>query len=322
MEERIDFLVDEKPRSSGVAFAVTVSLAIHTLLIIYVIHAYHPSASRQLATPIVRYVELMRQNPRQFTEAPGKKVATAPLNAPFSDANRKASMPTPTGPEKTVTPGEGNRVFTPPPQRSTGDNRQPSPSAPAIQQSPAAPQPPAGAAPAEEPNNNSASSLAFRKPQPQAVPANAADWRNAIRQAAQSGSGGSGPRGMDLNGAGGGEKGFAESGPLSFETQWYDWGDYAESMVSRIRVNWYANMPDLIKTGMKGVVTIRFTIHRDGHLTDIVILNSSGIPPYDAGAKHAIELSSPLRPLPKDFPNETERVTCMFYYNMELPKDR
>jgi hypothetical protein len=58
--------------------------------------------------------------------------------------------------------------------------------------------------------------------------------------------------------------GFVDYGPISFDTQWYDWGDYAEGMVSRIRVNWYSNMPHLISTGLKGVVTIRFTIHRDG----------------------------------------------------------
>jgi TonB family protein len=127
-------------------------------------------------------------------------------------------------------------------------------------------------------------------------------------------------QGPDLNGAAGGEKGFAQDGPLSFESQWFDWGDYAEGMVSRIRVNWYSNMPHLIQTGLKGVVTIRFTIHRDGSITDVIILQSSGVPPYDFAAKKGIELSSPLNPLPTNFPNDTERVTAMFYYNQEIPK--
>ena len=78
-------------------------------------------------------------------------------------------------------------------------------------------------------------------------------------------------------------------------------------------------MPQLLQTGLKGVVTIRFTIQRDGRLTDLTILNTSGIPPYDFAARKAIELSSPLNPLPKDFPNATERVTCMFFYNQEPP---
>ena len=90
-------------------------------------------------------------------------------------------------------------------------------------------------------------------------------------------------------------------------------------MVRRIRVNWLSIMPDLIKTGMKGHLTVRFTIHRDGHLTDIVILESSDRPPYDFAAKKALEMSSPLNPLPKDFPNDSERVTAMFFYNEEPP---
>jgi TonB family protein len=90
-------------------------------------------------------------------------------------------------------------------------------------------------------------------------------------------------------------------------------------MVSRIRVNWYANMPQLIRTGIAGVVTIRFTIQRDGRITDVAVLKSSGHPPYDFAARKAIELSSPLAPLPKNFPNPNERVTAMFYYNMQIP---
>ena len=145
------------------------------------------------------------------------------------------------------------------------------------------------------------------------------DWRNAIREVGKVAS--LGGDGIDLSQITGGDKGYAEQGPLSFETQWYDWGDYAQSMVSRIRVNWYANMPQIIRTGMKGVVTIRFTIHRDGRISDVTILQTSGVPPYDQAAKKAIELSSPLKPLPRDFPKPYERVTAMFYYNMEIPRD-
>ena len=90
-------------------------------------------------------------------------------------------------------------------------------------------------------------------------------------------------------------------------------------MVSKIRVNWYANMPQLIRTGIGGVVTIRFTIQRDGRITDVTLLKSSGHPPYDFAARKAIELSSPLNPLPADFPNRDERVTAMFYYNTRIP---
>ena len=143
------------------------------------------------------------------------------------------------------------------------------------------------------------------------------DWRNAIREVkGPMGGGGGGP---DF-GEPGGERGNAEQGPISFETSWYDWGPYAQSMVSKIRVNWYANMPQLIRTGMQGVVTIRFTIQRDGRITHLEILDTSTVPPYDYAARKAIELSSPLNPLPKDFPNAYERVTAMFFYNKRVPE--
>jgi TonB family protein len=74
------------------------------------------------------------------------------------------------------------------------------------------------------------------------------------------------------------------------------------------------------RTSPPSLVTIRFTIHRDGTITDVTILQSSGVPPYDFAAKKGIELSSPLNPLPKNFPNDSERVTAMFYYNSEPPK--
>jgi TonB family protein len=169
--------------------------------------------------------------------------------------------------------------------------------------------------------NNDAFSYRESRTQPvqqaSALATGAIDWKSAIREAGKPVNIGS-PDGVD-NATIGGDKGLAEQGPLSFETQWYDWGDYAQSMVARIRVNWMNVMPDLLRTGMQGVVTIRFTIHHDGQITDVTILNSSGIPPYDFAAKKAIENSSPLNALPKDFPMPTERVTAMFYYNLDPP---
>ena len=223
----------------------------------------------------------------------------------------------PTGEQPTLRPGDGSHIFTP--KSSPSQPQPPSPS----QQAANAAQQQQQAAPAPAPSSLSQapSTLAYRQPA-QANPTGPVNWRSAIKEVGKVASLGGGQQGYDINGAAGGEKGFAQDGPLSFESDWFNWGDYAEGMVSRIRVNWYSNMPHLIQTGLKGVVTIRFTIHRDGTITDVTILQSSGIPPYDFAAKKGIELSSPLNPLPKDFPNETERVTAMFYYNQELPKNR
>lgn len=56
--------------------------------------------------------------------------------------------------------------------------------------------------------------------------------REAARDAAARGSGQEGAGFPNPDG------GFVDSGPLSFDTTWYDWGPYAAEMVRRIRLNW------------------------------------------------------------------------------------
>jgi TonB family protein len=315
-EERFDLIVEEDERPGGVPYSVVVSVILHIAFVIFLIRNMHPVTEANVAAPIVHYVELMRQNPQQFVEAPGAKLKMKPsANAPMSDANRRAASPEATGAQPTTRPGDGSAVWTPPNQKR-GGQAQPQ-QRPQQQQQAAAPQM------TPQMSSTQANAASFRQPvQQMAAAAGPIDWRNAIRDAAKSHPVGSG-EGFDLGQGGGGEKGYtAEAGPLSFETQWFDWGDYAESMVSKIRINWYGIMPDLIKTGLKGVVTIRFTIHRDGRISDITILKSSGVPPYDNAAAKSLEASSPLKPLPADFPKDSEHVTAMFYYNMEIPAAR
>jgi len=73
VEERIDLdaIVEQRPRRDGISAAIVASVIFHTLLIIWFVTHYHPVAESDLvSTPISHYVELMRQNPRDFTEAP------------------------------------------------------------------------------------------------------------------------------------------------------------------------------------------------------------------------------------------------------------
>ncbi len=328
MNEQIDLVVvtEEKSKTGGLSIAVIFSLVLHSTFIVWFLTRPQAITPVDVSRPMVRYVELLKQNePREFVEAPGQESQKkAPLTAPLSDKNRTASMPEPTGATPTTRPGDGSsRIYTPPvdprpraqqqvraqqPQQAQQAQRgqQGNPSETAL----TAPQTVDSARAA------AASNETFAYREPAKASAAAIDWRSAVKSVRGPIGGGDG---IDLGNVGGGERGYAEQGPLSFETSWYNWGDYAQSMVSRIRVNWYANMPQLIRTGIAGVVTIRFTIQRDGRITDVAIIKSSGHPPYDFAARKAIELSSPLNALPKDFPNPNERVTAMFYYNQQIP---
>ncbi|HEX7155010.1 MAG TPA: TonB family protein [Thermoanaerobaculia bacterium] len=331
MEEQLDLLVREK-RRGGFSLAVPVSLVLHTLIMYWFFTGTRSVEKPAEQPPIARYVELMRQNPqnpqnvREFTEAPGPAIQNAPSpdapspDAPFSDKNRKASTPNPTGDQPTRRPGDGSGGYTPPmPQRGAPPSPAPQQAEQPGQQSQQQPEPQQTVA--ETPSSSSSS---WKQPsEPRATAASVVggvDWRKAITDVGRNTPAGNNIRGFDAGTPGsGGDAGTADAGPLSFETQWYDWGDYANSMVSQIRYHWYQNMPQIIRTGMKGVVTIRFTIQRSGQITNIELLQSSGVPPYDFAARKAIQLASPLKPLPADFPNPTERVTCMFYYNTPIP---
>lgn len=318
-DDQIELLIDDAPRRSGVSLAVIASIILHSLLIIYVVRSYHPISNGDAAPPIAHYVQLIRQDPRQFTEAPGPNVDSAPLTAPWSDRNRRASTPQPTGDHTTSRPGEGG-LYSPRTPVSTPATTEAPPREAAEQASAKQDGVARGVNGTSAARPAEATSPTFTyKPSPQGGAAGAINWRNAIREVGKVASLGGEQQSLDLGNGAGGEKGYAKDGPISFESQWYDWGQYAESMVSKIRVNWYGNMPQIIQTGLKGVVTIRFTIHRDGRLGEITILSSSGVPPYDFAAKKAIELASPLNPLPADFPNATEHVTAMFFYNQEPP---
>lgn len=113
--------------------------------------------------------------------------------------------------------------------------------------------------------------------------------------------------------------GQVDLGPLSFDTQWYDWGPYAAEMLRRIRYHW--RIPELAQMGVPGVVRIRFYIEKDGRVTGLTILRESSHPPMDFAARDAILNASPLPPLPKEVGVEREGVIITFYYNTRPPED-
>lgn len=297
-------LLTETPQKRGTTIFVIVSVIVHgAILLLLALRRPEPAASP--SQPIPRFVELLRQQPASFEEAPGPARESARLDASYSNANRRASTPRPWGSERTLRPGDGESMYRPADQRASSGSA----ATPGAEQQTQSSQVDPSMSPTE---NSTRETKAVA-----AAGAEGINWKSAIQQIGKVAS--LGGEGLDP-GSLGGDAGFAESGPISFETQWFEWGDYAEGMVRRIRVNWYANMPAIIRMGVKGFVVYRFTIQRGGRITDITLLKSSDVPPFDFAARKALELSSPLAPLPADFPNSSERVTAAFYYNLEPPK--
>jgi len=66
--------------------------------------------------------------------------------------------------------------------------------------------------------------------------------------------------------------------------------------------------------GVTGVAVVKFTIQRDGRLTDVTVDKGSGIATLDLAAQRAVLATGALPPLPSAFPNPTLGVRLTFEY--------
>jgi TonB family protein len=84
--------------------------------------------------------------------------------------------------------------------------------------------------------------------------------------------------------------------------------EYIGEMVNRINQNWNS------RQGTPGVSTMKFTIQRDGRITDITVVQSSGYQMLDFLAQRALMAVSPLPPLPQAYTNSTLVINLQFEY--------
>ena len=110
------------------------------------------------------------------------------------------------------------------------------------------------------------------------------------------------------------------SGTMSFDTQGFPWGDYARRVHLIIQNHWEDRLPLAFREGVRGYTCIHFVIQKDGTISDIQVAQPSTVPPFTRAALDAIRASSPLPPLPKDFPESQEGSSWCFFYNM-LPQE-
>ncbi len=84
--------------------------------------------------------------------------------------------------------------------------------------------------------------------------------------------------------------------------------EYLGTLVARIRAAWNSNQ------GARGASLIRFTIHRDGSITDATIFQSSGLVTLDNAALRAVLVTRTLPPLPDAYTNPTLTMRLSFEY--------
>lgn len=84
--------------------------------------------------------------------------------------------------------------------------------------------------------------------------------------------------------------------------------EYLSTMIQLIQRNWNG------KQSVPGITRIKYTIQRDGRLTDVQLEQSSGYFALDQAAQRALLQTRQLPPLPPQFPETTLTVHLNFSY--------
>ena len=114
-------------------------------------------------------------------------------------------------------------------------------------------------------------------------------------------------------------------GLVSFDTKGYDLGAYIAEVLRIIERNWKSNIPPAARVqGQRGAVFVNMSIVRDlerpGGEKAVILVSrswSSGKPAFDQSALFALEISSPLPPLPAFFPYDQLDGRLGFLYNLD-----
>jgi len=108
-------------------------------------------------------------------------------------------------------------------------------------------------------------------------------------------------------------QGNGDFGPsFQFDAKGVDFGSWLRRFRAQVYANWrlpYAAM------ALHGHTVLRFTIHKDGTITDLIILQPSTVDSFTTSSFNAIKSSNPTVPLPSEYPDDKMVMTCTFYIN-------
>ena len=91
-----------------------------------------------------------------------------------------------------------------------------------------------------------------------------------------------------------------------------DFKPYLIQVLTAVRANWLAVIPESARLGRKGRVLVQFIIDKRGHIPKLVIAESSGTAALDRAAVAGISASSVLPPLPNSFAGGEIRLQLAF----------
>ena len=248
-----------------------------------------------LAPPSAAFVELGMSGPNP-TPSLGSAPAPPPLPEPVAEPAPEPPVPEPPAPEPEPVPEPA--ASRPDVVRPTVENRDrmPVPDARARRRA-ARPERPESGLRGRDAAWADSARLETRRP---------VDTKSRpTRRAANSSSTSRQPAantGIGLGGAPGGTR---------FD-QDFEYAFYQRQMIARIQANWQQ-----IPVRGRATVVIRFTIFRDGAISDAEVETSSGQSLLDRAALRAVVLAEPLPRLPDSYPRDRVGVHLLFTYSQE-----
>jgi hypothetical protein len=102
---------------------------------------------------------------------------------------------------------------------------------------------------------------------------------------------------------------------IQFDTKGVEFGPWIRRFVAQVKRNWLIPNAAMM---MRGHVVITFNVYkRDGHITDLVVVQPSQIDAFNNAAYGALVASNPTVPLPPEYPADKAFFTVTFFYNEE-----
>jgi len=100
---------------------------------------------------------------------------------------------------------------------------------------------------------------------------------------------------------------------ISFDSKGVDFGWWLRRFVAQVKGNWFIPQAAMV---LKGRVVITLNIHRNGTISDVTVIQSSGIQSLDNAAVNALKSSNPTVALPPEYPEDKVLFTVTFLYNL------
>ncbi|HXN23157.1 MAG TPA: TonB C-terminal domain-containing protein [Candidatus Dormibacteraeota bacterium] len=99
-----------------------------------------------------------------------------------------------------------------------------------------------------------------------------------------------------------------------------DFNNYLARVYASVKRNWFAVMPESVRLGDRGRVTLQFKIMRNGTVpsTEPFLVATSGKEPLDRAALSSIHASNPFEVLPSAFSGPYIELRFTYLYNLPL----